>query len=122
MITEERAMEFAREWIDAWNAHDLDLILSHHSDDFEIASPRIVQVMNEPSGKLKGKKNVRKYWEKSLAQSPGLRFELIEVLIGADSLVVYYHNITRDKKAAEVFIFNKDGQVIKSMANYENSE
>ncbi|MCX6647937.1 MAG: nuclear transport factor 2 family protein [Candidatus Bathyarchaeota archaeon] len=111
-------MEFAKDWIDAWNAHDLNLILSHYSDDFEMASPRIAQVMNEPTGKLKGKNNVRKYWEKSLTQSPDLRFELLEVLIGADSLVIYYHNVTRDKKAAEVFIFNQDGQVAKSMAHY----
>ena len=118
MLTKERAMEFAKEWIDAWNAHDLNRILSHYSDEFEMASPRIVQVMNEPTGKLKGKKNVRKYWEKSLNQSSNLRFDFIEVLIGADRLVIYYHNVTRNKKAAEVFIFGSDGQVIKSMAHY----
>ena len=118
MLTIERAMEFAKDWIGAWNDHDLNRILSHYSDDFEMTSPRIVQVMNEPSGKLKGKNNVRKYWEKSLTQSPDLRFELIEVLIGANSLVIYYHNVTRDKKAAEVFIFGPEGQVIKSMAHY----
>ena len=54
MLTKERAMEFAKEWIDAWNAHDLNRILSHYSCDFEKASSRIVQVMNEPTGKLKG--------------------------------------------------------------------
>jgi ketosteroid isomerase-like protein len=111
-------MEFAKDWIEAWNAHDLNLILSHYSDDFEMTSPRIVQVMNEPSGRLKGKNNVRKYWEKSLTQSPDLKFELIEVLIDANSLVIYYHNVTRDKKAVEVFIFDHDGLVIKSMAHY----
>ena len=119
MITKERAAEFAKHWIDAWNSHDLNLILSHYSDDFEMSSPRIVQVMNEPSGALKGKKNVRRYWEKSLSQSPDLRFELIEVLVGADSLVIYYHNVTRGKKAAEVFIFSPDGRVVKSMAHYD---
>ena len=118
MLSRERALEFAKEWIDAWNAHDLNQILSHYSDDFEMTSPRIVQMMNEPTGILKGKKNVRKYWEKSLDISPNLRFELIEVLIGADSLVIYYHNVTRNKIAAEVFILGSDGQLIKSMAHY----
>ena len=118
MLTRERAMVFSGEWIHAWNAHDLNLILSHYSDDFEMSSPRIVQLMNEPSGTLKGKKNIGKYWEKSLAQSPGLRFELLEVLVGAESLVIYYQNVTRDKMAAEVFIFNPGGQVVKSMAHY----
>ncbi len=119
MITRERALEFAEEWIGTWNSHDLDLILAHYSDDFEMSSPRIVQVMYEPSGTLKGKDNVRRYWEKSLAQAPGLRFELIEVLVGAGSLVVYYNNLTRGKKAAEVFVFGPDGRVAKSMAHYD---
>ena len=117
MITKERAIEFAKDWIDSWNSHNLDRILSHYSDDLEMSSPRIVQMMNEPSGMLKGKNNVRGYWEKSLSQS-NLRFELIEVLVGAESLVIYYHNITRNKKAAEVFIFNSEDRVVKSMANY----
>ena len=111
-------MEFATEWIEAWNAHDLDRILSHYSDDFEMSSPRIVEVMNEPSGRLKGKDVVRGYWEKSFIRSPGLRFELIEVLGGADSLVVYYNNVTRGRRAAEVFVFGPDGLVAKSMAHY----
>jgi hypothetical protein len=74
--------------------------------------------MNEPSGTLKGNNNVRMYWEKSLRESPNLRFELIEVLVGTESLVVYYYNVTRGKKAAEVFVFSPDGLIVKSMAHY----
>ncbi len=119
MITKEWATVFAEDWIDSWNSHDLTRILSHYSEDFEMSSPRIVQVMNEPSGTLRGKKNVGKYWEKSLTQSPDLRFELRRVLVGAESLVIYYHNVTRNKKAAEVFVFNPEGRVVKSMAHYD---
>ena len=51
MITRDRAERFAREWVEAWNAHDLDAILSHYHDDFEMASPRIATVVGEPSGR-----------------------------------------------------------------------
>ncbi len=111
-------MKFAEEWIDAWSSYELDLILSHYSDDFEMSSPRIVQVMNVPSGALKGKNKVRMYWEKSLSQSPNL-FELIEVLVGIESLIVYYHNVTRGKKTAEALVFDPDGLVVMSMAHYD---
>jgi hypothetical protein len=84
-----------------------------------MSSPRIIQLMNEPSGTLKGKNNVRGYWEKSLAQSPELRFELREVLVGAESLVICYRNLTRGKNAAEVFVFGEDGAVVRSMAHYD---
>ena len=42
------AEHFAADWIDSWNAHDLNRILSHYTDDFEMASPVIIQVANEP--------------------------------------------------------------------------
>jgi len=119
MMTAKKARRFAEDWVDSWNSHDLDRILSHYSDDFEMSSPRITQLMGEPSGTLKGKKNVRVYWEKSLAQSPGLRFELTGVLVGANSVVICYDNLTRSKKAAEVFVFGADGLVVKSMAHYD---
>src|SRR5207302_4356035 len=34
MIDLNWAEAFAREWVDAWNAHDLARILSHYTDDF----------------------------------------------------------------------------------------
>lgn len=35
------AQAFAEEWVAAENAHDLEHILSHYSDDFEIIAPMI---------------------------------------------------------------------------------
>ena len=35
-MNQKQANEFAAEWIEAWNAHDLDRILSHYTDDFEM--------------------------------------------------------------------------------------
>ena len=43
---------FTTDWIDSWNAHDLDRILSHYSDQFEMSSPVVIQVAGEPSGTL----------------------------------------------------------------------
>ena len=66
-IDPDFARRFAAEWIEAWNAHDLERILAHYADDFEMASPVIVQVAGEPSGVLRGKANVAAYWTKALA-------------------------------------------------------
>lgn len=40
-MNQKQANEFAAEWIEAWNAHDIDRILSHYTDDFEMNSPLI---------------------------------------------------------------------------------
>ena len=35
------AERFATDWIAAWNSHDLDRVLTHYEDDFEMSSPLI---------------------------------------------------------------------------------
>jgi hypothetical protein len=55
MLNKTFAERFAAEWIAAWNSHDLDRVLSHYADDFEMSSPYIAELAGEPSGKLKGK-------------------------------------------------------------------
>jgi hypothetical protein len=47
MIDKEFAEHFARDRIDSWNSHDLDRILAHYSDQFEISSPLIIQFANK---------------------------------------------------------------------------
>src|SRR6188472_1351361 len=88
VITREFAEDFAAEWITAWNAHDLDRVLEHYADDFELSSPFIVKVAGEPSGVLRGRAAVRAYWAKALALRPELRFELLGVYCGIASIVI----------------------------------
>lgn len=117
MITPESAQTFAAEWIGAWNSHDLERVLSHYADDFEMNSPVIIQVAGEPSGRLAGKEAVGAYWAKALAMIPDLRFELISTLIGVNSITLYYKG-ARDRLAAEVFHFGPDGKVVQAFAHY----
>ena len=111
------AQKFAEEWIESWNSHDLDRILSHYTDDFEMISPNIIRRVNEPSGRLKGKDKVRPYWQAGLSALPPLRFELIDVFAGVDSIAIYYRSAGR-RMATEVFFINEDRQVIKGVAHY----
>lgn len=116
MISRERADEFARDWIDAWNSHDLERILAHYDDDFVMSSPRIAVVAGKPSGVLRGKGAIGAYWKKALALAPELRFELIGTFVGADCVVLHYHGVRGP--AAEVFFFDAGGRVVRSAASY----
>ena len=116
MITREFAEHFAAEWVAAWNAHDLPRILSHYADDFEMASPYIAQIANEPSGVLKGKTAIGASWTAALARMPELRFDLKDILVGAHSLTLYYRGARG--MAAEVFFFDARGLVVKAAAHY----
>lgn len=116
MLTREFAERFADEWIAAWNSHDLDRILAHYSDDFTMSSPRIAAVVHQPGGVLRGKKAIADYWRIALSNTPDLRFAVIDVYLGADSLALHYES-TRGP-AVEVFFFDDDGLVCRASANY----
>ena|SRR5690349_8321963 len=116
MIDKVFSENFASEWVDSWNSHDLDRILSHYSDDFEMSSPLIIQIAGEPSGTLKGKAAVGAYWKKALQLVPHLRFELLDTLVGVNSLTVYYKSARG--VSAEVFHFGPDRRVVRAYAHY----
>ena len=113
------ATEFASEWIAAWNAHDLPRVLSHYTEDFEMTSPKIVQIAGEPSGRLVGKAAVCAYWATALVRVPDLHFELRAVMHGIDSVVLHYRGVG-GQLVAEVFHFNSAGLVTRACANYQS--
>ena len=117
MINKEFSQHFADEWVAAWNSHDLVKILSHYTDDFEMSSPYIAQVTGETSSMLKGKKAVGEYWQKGLTLNPSLHFELQNILVGVDSITLYYRSSRGN--VAEIFFFNLSNQVVKAAAHYE---
>ena len=116
MIDKKFAEDFASDWIASWNSHDLNRILSHYSDQFEMSSPVIIQIVGEPSGRLNGKIAVGAYWAKALQVLPDLRFELLTTLIGVDSITLYYKGARG--LAAEVFHFGPDRKVVRAYAHY----
>ena len=111
---------FAKEWVAAWNAHDLDRVLSHYENDFEMSSPIIRSLVGEASGTLRGKPAVRAYWAKALEAIPSLRFELVTVLTGVNSITLYYRG--HRGLVAEVFHFGASGKVSKAFAHYAESQ
>lgn len=117
-MSPERAARFASDWIEAWNAHDIDRILSHYSDDFEMSSPVMARIAGVPGGHLKGKQAVRAYWSKALALYPSLGFIHVCTMVGVDSLVIHYIGAA-ERRVAEVFHFNREGLVTRAQACYE---
>ena len=111
------AHEFAKEWIEAWNSHDLDRILTHYSDDVEVTTPMIKMALGNDSGSLKGKEAVGVYWRQALIKLPDLHFELLDVATSVDSIALYYKSVM-NKNTIEVMFFNEDGEVNKIIAHY----
>src|ERR1044072_8452522 len=86
-----------RTWIDTWNTRDLERVLALYDEAAEMTSDRVQALGLAESGTLRGKDALRGYWGKALALLPDLHFELIDVFVSPDSVVVFYQN-ERGKK------------------------
>jgi len=111
------AEAFATEWIEAWNAHDLPRVLAHYADEFEMTSPMIATLAGEPSGRLHGMAAVGAYWHKALGLPPDLKFGLLMVLAGVDSLTLYYLG-AGGRRVAEVLHLGRDRRITAAYARY----
>ncbi len=117
MLTKEKAHAFAAEWIEAWNSHDLEHILTHYAENVVLISPVAANLLNDPSGTVKGKDALRAYFKKGLDAHKQLRFEPIETMWGLSSIVLHYAN-QRGTKSGEFMEFDADGKIVKVVANY----
>ena len=107
----------AKEWIAAWNSHDLERILALYTDDSEMTSDRIPLLGLDASGTLRGKLRLRQYWEIAFQRLPNLHFDLIEIYVSPDSLVVFYQN-ERGQKICEYLRVGADGKIRQGSANH----
>lgn len=100
---------FAADWIAAWNARDLERILSHYADDVVFESPVIRERLGRASGRVSGKAELRAYWSGAFRAYPDLRFELLDVLAGVDGGATRYFSHARGCEVVEVFSFDATG-------------
>jgi len=109
------AKQFAQSWEQAWNAHDIDRIMPHYADDIVLISPIAAKLLGQ--AEVKGAKAVRRYFLKGLDAYPDLRFTVLQVFAGEQSLVLYYVN-QNGIKAGEFMQFDATGKVEKMVAHY----
>ena len=113
----EQARAFAQQWVEAWNDHDLDAVLSHFRDDAEFSSPFAAQLLPETEGVLRGKGAIRDYWAAGLRRIPELHFEIVEVYAGVSTIVINYRNHVGGM-VDEVLELDGDGLVVRGAGTY----
>jgi ketosteroid isomerase-like protein len=121
MLTIEQAREFAREWIAAWNLHDLDSIVAHYSDEIVFCSPFVERLGADASGSVHGRAALWKYFAAALGKFPSLRFHLRAVLVGVDTVTILYDSVN-GLLAAETMALNEAGLITRVWAHYDKLE
>ncbi len=110
------ANAFARIWEADWNSHDLERILAHYGEEMVFTSPFAAERLGIEGGVVRGKQALRAYWAAGLAKLPDLRFEVLSVLLGTDTVVINYRN-EQGRSVAEVLTF-RDGLIVSGFAAY----
>ena len=118
MLTAGNATQFAEEWIEAWNNHDLNRIGAHYSDDIIFSSPFVASVGGVATGCLCGREALRVYFKAALSKFPSLHFELRTVFHGTDALTIIYKSVN-DLLAAETMVLSGDCHIKRVWAQYD---
>lgn len=114
-MEKSKALTFADEWIAAWNAHDVERVLSHYADDATFLSP--IAKQRTGNGFVSGKEALRAYWAPALATLTDLHFDIVQVLVGYDSLTILYDSYGRGR-VAETLELGPHGKVVHAVACY----
>ena len=117
MVNEKDALQFAHEWVAAWNSHDLDRIISHYAEELEFISPLIVQRFNDPDGTIRSRDALRKYFAIGLDKNPNLHFTFLQILTSVKGFTLLYEN-ARGGQTAEYFERDLGGRVVRAVCSY----
>lgn len=101
------AVAFSEQWLEAWNAHDVEAVLKHFHEDVVFTSPVAAELLPETAGIVHGKSALRNYWTRALQRILDLRFVVEGVYQGIDTIVIAYRN-QDDKLVSEVLRFSGD--------------
>ena len=100
---------FAERWIDDWNSHDLDRVISHYANDAEFRSP--IAAKRTGSGIVKGHDALRAYWRPAFENRPNLKFHLTLAFVGYRAISIHYSD-ELGRNVIETLLFNTAGQAI----------
>ncbi len=104
---------FAEAWEAAWNAHDLDRIMAHYSEDVVFRSQKAMSLVGR--GEIVGRDALRAFWAKALERQPDLSFVVVDVFVGHAMMTLTYQN-QRGVLAAETLRFGPEGLVVEAAA------
>jgi len=116
-MDQQQANAIAADWVEAWNAHDLERILAHYAETLEFTSPLVVERLGRADGTIRRKAELRDYFAVGVGPGSTLRFELLDVLPGVASVTLYYRN-HRGRTVAETMFFGADGKVSRAAVHY----
>lgn len=113
-MTRDEAAAYAGRWIAAWNARDIEAVLSTFDEAVAFTSPRALATVGVPT--VRGKEALRQYWLAALAKMISMKFTLRRVAWDPETselAIIYLSTINGETKAvSENLRFGPHGKVV----------
>ncbi len=106
----------AHKWFDAFNVHDIEMLLSLYAENAEHYSPKLKVHQPETNGLIKGKQALRNWWEDAFIRLPHLNYELLHLTADGEQIFMEYIRHTpgeQDLRVGEVLVI-RTGKIISS--------
>ncbi len=108
--------QIAIDWFKAFNNHDLESLLNLYADDAEHYSPKLKIHQPESNGLIKGKSELRNWWQDAFNRLPNLNYVILKLTGDEEQIFMEYIRRTpgeADLRVGEVLVI-KDGKIIAS--------
>jgi hypothetical protein len=120
-MTYQGAEALAKDWIEAWNSHDLDRILSHYSQDVIFEAQTARARWNRPDGRLYGTAELRKHFARGLELAPRLKFQFEQVFLAPCGYAVLYRR-DNGNRVLDCVTPDSDGRARQVIAYYASAQ
>lgn len=101
-MNSEKNKEIAKKWFDAFNEHDLEKLLNLYDDNAEHYSPKLKIRMPETYGIIRGKTNLRLWWQDSFDKLPNLYYDVKKLT--ADDEQVFMEYVRKVENEADLMV------------------
>jgi ketosteroid isomerase-like protein len=106
----------ARLWFEAFNAHDLEALLSLYAHDARHFSPKLKVRQPETNGLIQGRDALRTWWKDAFDRLPTLSYEVVKLTADDEQVFMEYIRHVQgeaDLPVGEVLEI-RDGMIVAS--------
>ena len=89
-MPEKPTLTITHQWFAAFNAHDLEKLLSLYADDAQHNSPKLKLRQPETRGLITSKDALREWWQDSFERLPTLRYEPTKFIADEERVFMEY--------------------------------
>jgi hypothetical protein len=108
-------------WLAGWNARDLDAVMACYAEDVDFTAPTVVARWGRPDGRLRGKAELRRHFERGMKLAPELTFTEEAFLTSPGGYALFYRR-ENGNRALDVVELDESGQAGRVRAFYEHAQ